>query len=663
MKTASDLDKLYTEAEQVDKRDFAKMKSSLKLIAGEHYQKEGSSFQAIRTSREIPSEMKLRLTKNHTGRIVRRTANNILSSAPGVHVKPKHDRELQDIKAADLNQAIWQDIKEANDYAALCDEWGDDFTGIGEVWTKVYFDPTVRKIKYADVYGFNILRAPQTKDVRKSPWLCFRQMVDAKELRVAFPQHSERIQETSDETFLVFQDGDYRMSKKTETLLREWYFRPCIEYPTGYFILQVKGIILDQGELPGGIFPLVGQRYEYVQTKPRGIAATEPLRPYQLEVNRTASKIAEHQITLGDDKIIMQNGSKMSAGATLPGVRGITVTGSQPIIMEGRSGAQYAEYMNSQIEEMYRVADMEETEEMQSNLDPHTLLYRAASQKRKFSRYVRRFESFLKKVAETSLQMARLYYNEQDTVMAVGKNEQVNIAEFKSSLPQSVQIVLEPQTEDVESKLGRQLAMTNILQYVGSHLDPASIGKILKQTPYANLEESFADLTLNTEVADNLILALDRGEMGMIFQYEDHNYLISRLSKRMTESDFKYMHPFIQQNYQKQIDQRMQIVEMQKQALQRAQSGFIPEGGALIGVDYYVTDPNNPDRTRRARIPYAAVEWLVVKLQEQGSFIGEVSKIPQEVLAQSQMSSTPQAQGANAEIINPMSAGTQSGMM
>lgn len=663
MKNASDLDKLYTEAEQVDKRDFAKMKSSLKLIAGEHYQKEGGAFQAIRTSREIPSEMRLRLTKNHTGRIIRRTANNILSSAPGVHVKPKHNRELQDIKAAELNQAVWQDIKEFNDYAALCDEWGDDFTGIGEVWTKVYFEPSVRKIKYEDVYGFNILRAPACKDVRKAPWLCHRKMIDSKELRAAFPQHAERIQETADETFLVFQDGEYRMSKKTETLLREWYFRPCVDYPTGYYILQVKGTILEEGELPGKIFPLIGQRYEYVQTKPRGIAATEPLRPYQLEINRTASKIAEHQITLGDDKIIMQNGSKMSAGATLPGVRGITVTGASPIIMEGRSGAQYAEYMNSQIEEMYRVADMEETEEMQANLDPHTLLYRAASQKRKFNRYVRRFESFLKKVAETSLEMARLYYEETDTVMAVGKNEQVNIAEFKTSMPQAVQIVLEPQTEDVESKLGRQLAMTNILQYVGSHLDPASIGKILKQTPYANLEESFSDLTLNTEVADNLILALDRGEMGMMFEYEDHAYLISRLSKRMTESDFQYLHPFIQQNYQMQINNRMQTVEAQKQALARSQSGFIPDGGALIGVDYYVADPNNPDRTRRARFPYAAIEWLYMKLQEQGVFQQEMKAIPGQVMATDEMQSTPQAQGANAEIVNPMAAGTQSGMM
>jgi hypothetical protein len=353
----------------------------------------------------------------------------------------------------------------------------------------------------------------------------------------------------------------------------------------------------------------------------------------------------------------------MSAGVQLPGIRGITVTGPAPIVMEGRSGNQYIEYMLAQIKEMYQMAEINEDEGTQSNLEPHTLLYRAASEKRKYTRYVKRLEGFLKELCESSLDMARFYYTEEDTVMAVGQNERVNIAEFKNTQPQAVQIVIEPQAEDVETKLGRQIVMTNILQYVGSSLDQASIGKLIKQLPYANVDESFSDLTLNYEIATNNILALDRGQEPKIFSFEDHPYIVSRLSKRMSEPDFQFLHEFIRGNYEKQIDERMAIVTAQKEALQRAQSGFIPDGGALIGADYYVSDPNNPERTRRARIPYAAMDWLVRKLDEQGSFKQQALEIPEQVLAESSLQNIPQAQGASAEVINPAVTGAIPGMM
>lgn len=662
MKTAADLDKLFTESEQVDKREFAKMRSSLKLIAGEHYHRDSAGFNYIRSSKEIAGDTKLRLTKNHVGRIARRYANHIATAIPGVAVKPKHERELQDQKAAELNQSVWVDFKESNDFKSVVNEFIDDFGNIGEVIAKVFYDPNKKKVGIESIFAFNVLRCPSAKNIKQSPYYIVRKMVQVKDAQAAFPDHAEKIKESNDETFLVFQEGEYRMNTKTEIMIREFYYRPCEEYPNGYYYIQIPGLILDEEELPGGVFPVCVERFEYIQTKCRGISLTEPLRPYQLEINRTASKIAEHQITLGDDKLILQNGAKLSAGVQLPGIRGITVSGPAPVVMEGRSGSQYVEYMLGQIKELYSVAEISEDDELQANLDPHTLLYRAASEKRRFSRYVMRFEGFLKEVCTKVLALAKFYYSEDDVVMAVGRNERVNISEFKNSAPSSVQIVVEPQSEDVESKLGRQLVMTNILQYVGSALDQASIGKLIKQLPYANIDESFSDLTLDYEIATNLVLALDRGEDPQIFPFEKHEYIISKLSKRMSEADFKFLHPYIQGNYQKQIEERMAIMQAQKEALLREQSGFIPDGGALIGVDYYVTDANNPERTRRARIPYAAVDWLVRKLEEQGTFKQAAMQIPEAVLAESALSDIPQAQGASAEIVKPEVAGLVPGM-
>jgi hypothetical protein len=106
------------------------------------------------------------------------------------------------------------------------------------------------------------------------------------------------------------------------------------------------------------------------------------MRPYQAEINRTASKIAEHQITLGDDKLILTNGSKVTSGNSIPGIRTVNVTGKEPTVLEGRDGSQFVPYMESQINELYKVMMVDEdSEQQQGPLDPHALLFRAASQK------------------------------------------------------------------------------------------------------------------------------------------------------------------------------------------------------------------------------------------------------------------------------------------
>lgn len=653
--SAADLDKLYTEAEQVDKTEFSKMRSSLLLIAGEHYNKSGSRFERIRSARNLSEDVKLRLTKNHIGKIARRYSNIICRSAPGCTVAPKHEKELQDKKDAELYLAIMNDIKEKHDWSDLVMNWVDDFVGIGEVWTLGVWDefagdlmghaqmvnevgePMVDEMgqpvadmskpvytgefKFEEVYGFNVLRDPCAQSVQDSPYLFVRKSVKADKLKAMFPKMQKSVADLSNEPpFLVFDaSSGYRRSDKNDVLVKYLYVKKCPEYPKGYYFISIGGEILAQDELPKGIFPLRGRRFENIQTRCRGMACTEPLRPNQAEINRSASAMATHQITLGDDKLVVQNGAKISAGATLPGIRTITTTGGKPDILPGRSGEQYMEYMLANIKEMYEIAEVND-EDVEGNLEPHTLLYRSASKTQRFQRYISRFESFLKDAWDMAFDFAKAYYTDERFVMAVGRNERINIAEFRDATPLSTQIVLEPQADDIETKMGRQLVITNVLQYVGNQLSQSQIGKLIREMPYANVKSAFSDLTLDDENATNDLLALDRGEMPMFTPNDPHEYLVSRASARMREADFRYLPEEVQANYQAYIEMHMKMVQEQKEALMRAQSGLIPDGGALVGVDFYVQDPNNPERTRRARFPYDSVAWLAQKLDEQGTF-------------------------------------------
>ncbi len=597
--------------------------------------------------------------------------NHIISVAPGVGFRPKNESEIQDQKATELHHAVWRDAVERQDLDDRIDNWADDFVGIGEVAVKIFFDPTKGPIKafnqavdeagnplttpsgmpvpgepifmgdfvFEDIHGFNLLRAPEAKSMEASPVIIVRKMVKVEELKKQFastPDKERMIVQSMDETMMVFDSGQVTYRKAAgETMLREYYFRPCTQYPRGYFFFATKEGVLAEGELPGGIFPIVFKEYDRIQTTPRGRSPVKVMRPYQAEINRSASKIAEHQITLGDDKLLIQNGTKISSGVSLPGVRSINFTGMPPEILAGRSGNQYLEYLTSQIAELYDVMNVNEDPlDKKGQINPYSLLFRSANQKKKFRRHVRKFEAFLKGIAKTYLALAKIHMDDEAVVLAVGRRERVNIPEFKNADDISYELIIEPQAEDIETKLGKQLAINQVIQYTASQLDKEDIGKLIRAMPYSNVEETTSDLTMDYDNGTNTILAIERGEEPLLTPYDNHVYMIRRLVSRVRQPDFKHLHPQIQQVFLMTIQAHQKGEAENQRRLQAMQQGYIPTGGYLVTCDFYVPTPDDPKKTRRARIPYEALKWLLDRLQAQGQSLDELEKMNQGALAE-----------------------------
>ncbi len=656
------LNEYYNDGDTCDTEVFAEMRSGVLLHAGEHYNRKQSRFyKRIRDSRELSQEQKLRLTKNHTRKICQLYANNIMSANPGVGFTPKDENSNHDMKVAELHHSVWKDAVERYDLDDKMDDWCDSFIQIGECAVKIFFDPHLGNLKgyqpqideatgqaavdpgtgqpvddkskplfsgefvFEEVYGFNLLRPAECKDMRKAEWLCIRKMANKADLMRQFADNEEIqrfIQPSNDETFVVFDgaQGGYKKTTK-QTMIREYYFRPSQLFPEGYFYITTKEGIIAEGPLPGGIFPIVFMPFDKIQTTPRGRSPIKTMRPYQAEINRAASKIAEHQITLGDDKLLIQNGTKVSAGTSLPGIRSVSYTGMAPTILEGRNGAQYLEYMNTQITEMYAVLNVsEDSEQDTQNLDPYVLLYRAARAKKKFQRYIKRFEKFLIEVVKTYLKLAKVHMSDDEIVYAIGTNEQVNIPEFRKLPDICYEINVEAQSDDIETKLGKQIVINHALQYVGSQLKPENIGQIMRQMPFANVDGCFDDLTIDYDSTENDILALDRGEQPPVGQYDNHLYSIKRLTARMRKADFKYLAQPIQMSYQQKVDAHQQMEAANQASLQRAEQGFIPTGGYAVKCDFYTKDPSDPtgNKIRRAVFPYQSIEWLAKQLEAQG---------------------------------------------
>lgn len=691
----ADLNGYYFDGDSVDQDVFAEMRSNILIVGGEQYNRRQSRFyRRIRDSRELSQEQKLRLTKNHVQKICKIYANNILAPNPGVGFRPKDEKSPHDQKVAELHHSVWRDAMERYHLEDKMDDWCDSFVETGEVAVKLFYDPNIGPVKgyepqtdpetgnpflnelgemvpdenkpmvegefvFEEVYGFNLLRPPECKDMRKAEWLCIRKMVDKKELLRKFknrPEIQAKIRTDQDETYQVFDalNGGYKKSTN-QTMLREYYFRPSLLFPQGYYYITTKEGILFEGELPGGLFPIVFMPFDKIKTTPRGRSPIKTMRPYQAEINRAASKMAEHQITLGDDKLLLQNGTKASAGVSLPGVRTINYTGIEPKILAGRSGEQYLNYMNSQITELYDVMMVrEDSEEKGQNLDPYVLLYRSARDKKKFQRYIKRFEKFLIELCTLYIKLAKIHLPDDAVIWKIGKNEQVNIEEFRQLSDTAYEVIIEAQTDDIETKLGKQIVMNHALQYVGPNLKPDDVGKMLRQMPFANFDESFDDLMIDYDTATNDILALDRGEKPPINQYDNHLYMIKKLTQRTRKADFQFLPGPVKQNYFDKIALHQEFEAKNAQAIQRAQAGFIPTEGALISVDFYVNAPNSEGGVKqtKAKIPYSAIDWLLKQLEVQGASQQQLADMNQSVLAQMSEQFMQQTPGAEMPGLN-----------
>lgn len=656
------LKKLYDEATTIDKRIFSEQRSNVLLYSGEHYARPGSRFWTnVRDNRNLDHSTKIRVVKNHVQKICKSYVNNILNAAPDVMVVPRQERELQHQKTAELNEAVWQYLKSTLNMSEKIASFCHDFVIQGEVCVKIFWNPKLGKhIGYEQAttkegdpifeedeetgvqtpkpgraifsgaldierwYSFNVLRDPEARSMKDSPILGYQKLLsmhDAKELLGNDKEKVKLLQEgVTGGDYVVFDANDQRyVETKNQVLLVEWFIRPSSDYPSGYYMLCTpQGDVLMEMELPFGVYPIIYEGFDELTSTPRHYSIIKVARPYQSHLNFLASKHVEHAVTLGDDKIITPMGAKIQQGSFLPGIRQVQASGEFKV-MEGRTGEQFVEQMVPTIDEMYKVCNvMEDGEDKVANLDAYTLLYRSMRDKKKFSKYAEKFERFLKKICEVSLDLYKQYVDEQELIPAIGRAEMVNVAEFKNAEPLHYRIEVVPQTEDMETKLGKQLQVQSLLQYAGSNLSKEDLGRLMRTAPYGNKEQMFEDWTTDYDNATNDILALDRGEFPPARPFDNHEYQVKRLDARMSKADYVLLHPYIQQQYQAKKQEHLATIAANAQAIQQAQSGFIPADGPLTPVDLYVQDPTSPKKTQRARVPLGALLWLLKKLESQG---------------------------------------------
>jgi hypothetical protein len=584
---------------------------------------------------------------------------------------PKNASEFSDQKSAELHQSVWVDQKKRQNLGRLFQQLAKDYVEIGEAWVKVFFDPAKGQflgfetefdedgepkreksrgepivlreftgdIVYERIFGFNMLVDPAADSWEDARYVVYRKMVDTEDLKKQFEDDEDKLKyvsESSDDYHHIqlFSNSNHAKHKKPKTMVREYYYRPSSDWPNGYYYIATNEGILFEGELPHGIFPICHVGFDEATTSARSFSIIKQLRPYQAEINRAASQMAQTQVTLGSDKLVVQNGASVNPGGTAHGVKVVKASG--PIThLPGRTGDQYLPYLEFQIQQMYFVSNVAEDTETKSNanLDPYTMLFRSMREKKAFTIYATKFEGFLKDIAEKALKYGKQNFSEKMVVEILDKKERVNIAEFKNADDLSFEIVLEPVTEDIESRMGRQIALNHVLQFAGSQLLPQDIGKVINNMPMVNNEEITSDLRIDDENVLSDIVAMDKGVFIPANPNDNHTFYIRRLSHRMKMKDFQFLPFEVQQAYQVKLQQHEQVMVQQQQAAAQLSSGLVPSGGFLVTTDIRVPRADDPTKTERAKVPVESLAWLLDTLEKQGQSQALLQSLPEQAQA------------------------------
>lgn len=708
-KTVGDLNEMFKRSEQALQAHFAEIRTNILLDTGNHHPK-AERINNTRMFRDMNQKKKIRITKNHIQVITKFIRNSIQNRAPDGAVYPRNQKETSDQKAAELNNSVYEFLKTEGQLTSVYAGQVHDFVVSGETHTKVFFDPragafmgyeeepeedeegdvevedddededeygeksnVIRmrkgrpkfkgKIIYERIPPYNFLTDPDADSERTNYWVCIRKYIPRKKLEERYLGDKEKmeiVEKSSTEKSGWFNGftGIYSDQNSDEVELREFYFKVCEEYPEGAYIFATDYGILEEGELPDG-FCIFSEVFDESPENPRGYSIIKQAKPYQVEINRCAAAVITESIVLGHSTLLYPAGEKPASSGIGNGIKGIAYHSvKEPTLIPGRNGDQYIEYMNQQIDEMYRVCmvpNQDEDKNQGGTNDGQAMLGRALRDKMRFSLYGEKIENLICRMIDYSLRLARRYLPDDEIIPIIGKTEAVNIAEFKNTTPQQYQIKIKPRSDDFTSVYGKSIQIVQALQYVGSQLPPEAIASMVRKLPFLNEEAILKDYTIWEDQADAIILSLDRGEIPFFFEKTNHDYLVTRLQMRMNENDFPLLSPQIQMNYNDRYQAHLQVMSQQEQEAANAASGMIPASGGLVSVDYYISTPDG--KQQRARLPYAAVEWLVNRLKEQSHDVEKITNLP--LGAQADLGVINQQQGVSSQ---PQAAPQQGNM-
>ena len=640
---------LVKESYDADERTFREMRSAIRMFAGDHFSKTANTSSSD-SGREFARLSKtsgvnrIRIVKNHFPRIADVYVNQIMESVPDVEVTGINGADIKASRLARLNnQVLSADKRKSKKYKQKLREKALNFVVTGEIALKHYWDENTEWVKEEEILPFDLLRAPGTTKVEDSPWLIHRNIYSVEDLKRMFGadwvkrnamMEGDGITfsgETPEPAHTVFDVQQREFQKMRGLEIREFYLRPNAKYPNGYYIFFSDTGIIQEGELPGGIFPITAARCLITPSVSRGHTPFKTVYQMQQEINRAAGQDASNNIHFGDDKLFSGAHANIQVGRSLQGMSHIKVGqyGAKIAdafqVVPGTGIPKNLDYISQQIREMdyqLNIESMMESKQVQGSGDISFVLYSSIKDKNRFSFVAQSFEEFLKEAAETKLRLFRHYLLEDDLIHEGNREDSIIIEDFKQTDESDYSIEVKARNNTPDELLGRHIQVNNVLQYAGNALKPEDLGPLLKESLLGNSKALISHFSAGQDAVEQNIILLEKGVLPKFSKTEDFTYKAKQITQRMNRPDYLELHPDVQKVFEDFLEICHQMIAKQNQERMKMEKGMIPTTGGLVNTDIFRMVPGAKGRPveRRIKLPSHALEWLIEALQSQGTF-------------------------------------------
>ena len=642
---------------EADRRIFEEMRSSVRAYVGQFGRGDPmeddrrANVRGAFAGADKKGRSYLRYAKNHIPRLADVYANEIVREAPDVEVVPVSGGDVRSAPLARMNNDVWEHHKRktSENYRQRVDSRVLDFVVVGEVAVKLYWDEEKDCVTEEKISPYDLGRAPGSESVEDSPWHVFRRVYTRKQLvRIFGAKMASAISDPGqastallgETSHTVFQSSRYEYANLEGALVMEYYERPTATHPNGRFFFFTEGRILQTGELPGGIYPIVVQRFLKTPGLARGHSFIRNVYRIQTEINRASGQDATNMTHFGDDKFVTNSSSDIQVGNVIQGARHIKVSsyGDLPssfMFVEGKGLPKYIDYVKAQVREMdylcHVATQMEEKKQPARGGDLSVVLYTQIKDKKRFVKYAQGYEDFTVSLGRRVLDLYRHYLVEGDVIHSGNLDEGVLVPDFKNSTDRDFVFKVTAGNESDETRLGKQIVVDKVLQYAGRDMDKTDIGMVLRSSMLSDEKKLMDHFSVPYDSWVNNQIELEKGFMPQVSETEDFSYKARMCTARMNKADFVHLNPQVRALYGQFLQICEQGVAKAENERLRIEKGVVPTDGALINTDMYRTVPNSSGtgmKTEKVKIPQAALEWLTEVLEKQGTTQENLAGLP-----------------------------------
>lgn len=516
-----------------------------------------------------------------------------------------------------------------------------------ETWSSFNFTPDYSgELVYKRIPNTNILRPPDCTNMDRAEWLGFYEIMNMRDLKLLVKDKNVwdyLLSSSRNMNLFTFNSMKNKYTYKQPGLYQDVafiFFRPGGNLPRGYYFVHCNGIILFQGELPYGVFPIAYEGVYEKNDSPRHFGYPHNLIEPQQALNATKSKISNQKHKLGDTKILHSNNVKVG-DLNVQGVTHIPVQdqgdlqnpNGKPFIHEikAKSGEEYVNIFNSEMESFRFMSksnlleDPLNTQKQKKSGDFLQQFFMSVKEKGSFNEYSDTYVSLLKKSAKIVVKLAKNYYDERNLVPLVKGQDAINVKNFKKIMDLDKLVKLDEQDDSIESKMGQHAIFQTLIQYGGKHFqeNPEQLGMLIKTAPLGNFEELYSNMTQPLKVAENVVLKVMNGVVPKPMPYQDYKIILAKLGSETLKPYYERLSEKEKAVYQKAIELYTQAEAELAQQIKAMEADEIPLTGMGVKVDLHTKDADTK-RSQKVVIPQDAIEWLIQRAQQQQSYKQEL---------------------------------------